>query len=318
MKKFAHVLSFSGGKDSTALYLLAIERGKPFRPVFADTMNEHEAVYEALESLPRLTGGPAIEIVRADFSAQLARRAGMIAEKWRADGVAEDVVAEAIEILRPSGSAFLDLCLWKGIFPSAKARFCTEFLKVKPIEAGVYKPLLADGRAVVSWQGVRAEESLARSLLPKWQKLEAGKGNRVFAYRPLIDWKLADVWAMHERHGVPRNRLYDQGMTRIGCMPCIMAKKPELREIAGRFPGHVDKIEQWERLVAKVSRRGMATFFAACDDPLYQDGDVVTHESFGIRSRVEWSKTSRGGKQYDLELASADFNTACNQWGACE
>ena len=42
-----HVVSVSGGKDSTATYLLALEQtGGDFDAVFADTGNEHEATYE--------------------------------------------------------------------------------------------------------------------------------------------------------------------------------------------------------------------------------------------------------------------------------
>ena len=40
------VLSFSGGKDSTAMYLLALEQGVDFLPVFADTGHEHDLTYE--------------------------------------------------------------------------------------------------------------------------------------------------------------------------------------------------------------------------------------------------------------------------------
>ena len=67
-----HILSFSGGKDSTAMYLLALEwaekKGKEFEPVFADTQHEHEAVYEWIRTFPQKVGGPPIREVRADFS----------------------------------------------------------------------------------------------------------------------------------------------------------------------------------------------------------------------------------------------------------
>jgi len=46
MKKTQHLVNVSGGKDSTAVYLRAIELGRPFRAVFADTGNEDERVYE--------------------------------------------------------------------------------------------------------------------------------------------------------------------------------------------------------------------------------------------------------------------------------
>ena len=47
------IVSVSGGKDSTALYLLAIEHGRPFIPVFADVGNEAKETYEYIRELPR-------------------------------------------------------------------------------------------------------------------------------------------------------------------------------------------------------------------------------------------------------------------------
>ncbi len=78
-----HVLSFSGGKDSTAMYLLAMEWGVDFTPVFADTGHEHPATLDYVRELPRLTGGPEIRWVRADFTREIARRRLFIARDQR-------------------------------------------------------------------------------------------------------------------------------------------------------------------------------------------------------------------------------------------
>lgn len=320
---WAHVVSISGGKDSTALYLLALERmqekGREFIPVFADTGNEHEAVYDAVNNIARITNGPEPIWVRADLSHRVLAKRKVVETKWVSEGVPDDIIERTLAALVPTGNAFLDLCLWKGRFPSSRVRFCTEELKVKPIALQVYAPLLAAGRQPVSWQGVRKEESFARSLLPRWQRVNLAEidNARIRVFRPLLEWKIADVWAMHDRHRVARNPLYDQGMNRVGCMPCIMAKKSELREIASRFPNHIDRIVEWEALVSDASKRGCSTFFAAVDDPTVSAGDEIHHTTHGIRRMVEWSKTSRGGRQLDL-IAAAEFGTACDQWGACE
>jgi len=77
-----HVVNVSSGKDSTAVYLCAIESGRPFRAVFADTGNEDQRVCDYIAELPHRTGGPVVEIVRADFSRQLAQHRAYILEKW--------------------------------------------------------------------------------------------------------------------------------------------------------------------------------------------------------------------------------------------
>ena len=332
----AHVVSVSGGKDSTALYLRAMERGLPFTAVFADTGNEHEWTYDYVRELEHRSGGPAILWVKADFTDRLARRRDYIARVWPGEGVPVATVERAVSLLHPTGVPFLDLCLWKTRFPSSKTRFCTDELKLVPMFEMVQRPILERGLTLVSWQGVRHEESLARSGLPRLQRINPvpysmpaglrrlGEGWKAYAYRPLIEWRIGDVFAYHRRHGMPWNPLYDHGMGRVGCMPCIMCKKDEMRAIAERFPQHVDKIEEWESVVSAVSKRGNSTFFNVTDDPLLSDG--WERESYdwslartGIRARVEWSKTSRGGLQYDgLAVMHADFNTSCNQWGACE
>jgi 3'-phosphoadenosine 5'-phosphosulfate sulfotransferase (PAPS reductase)/FAD synthetase len=244
-----------------------------------------------------------------------------------------EYVERAAALLTPTGVGFLDLCLWKGLFPSPRGKFCTEELKIMPIWHQVQRPILEAGRTLISWQGVRAEESLARRDLPRWQRVnpapykalkadrDLGEAGRAYAYRPLIDWKVDDVWAMHARHGIARNRLYDNGASRVGCFPCIHAGKEEIRMIADRFPEFIDRLAEWERMVTDASARGAkdgfaATFFPASSDPLYREGDPITVEGNGIHRTVEWSRTSRGGKQYSL--LAMDFGTSCNEWGTCE
>jgi 3'-phosphoadenosine 5'-phosphosulfate sulfotransferase (PAPS reductase)/FAD synthetase len=324
-----HVVSVSGGKDSTATYLLAIERGMPFTAVFADTGHEHPATYEYVSTLAERAGGPPIVTVKADFAAAMARKRRFILEKWPTHGVPMDRVERAAALMLPTGNPFLDLMMVKGRFPGAKSRFCTDELKLVPMWLGVTKPILDEGRAVISWQGVRADESLARRDLMRFQRINMapyclskaqraeGEQLRAYAYRPIHAWSRADVFAMHARHGLAPNPLYGEGAERVGCWPCIFVKKAELRLIAEFDPSAIDRVEEWENIVGDVSKRGVATFFAAVDDPLFQPGAIVTQGEFGIRSFVEWSKTSRGGRQYNL-MAEFEMGASCAEIGVCE
>src|SRR5699024_2393008 len=121
----------------------------------------------------------------------------------------------ALSVLQPTGVPMLDLAIWKGRFPSTRARFCTTELKVIPIMEQVYMPLFEEGKHVISWQGVRADESLARAKLTEYEPMPEGFD----VYRPLLKWTAQDVFEMHDKYGIEPNPLYKEGMSRVGCMP---------------------------------------------------------------------------------------------------
>ncbi len=300
-----NVLSISGGKDSTAMWLYALETqpdGK-ILPVFADTGHEHTLTYEYLDYLESKLGP--IRRIKADFSEQIARKREWVQTKWREEGIPEEIIQSALEVLHPTGIPFLDLCLWKGRFPSTKARFCTQFLKREPVFNQIYLPLMDEGKQVVSWQGVRAQESAARAKLP--EREETPEGFEI--YRPLLKWTVQDVFEIHKRHGIDPNPLYLQGMSRVGCMPCINCQKSELYEIARRYPEEIERVAKWEKIVSKASKLASATFFCSTND-----------WGENIYKAVEWSKTGYGGKQYDLfKVAGFEDVPVCSSvYGLCE
>lgn len=307
------IVSFSGGKDSTACYLLFLKWGIPFRAIFADTGHEHETTLEYVRTLSQKTGGPQIECIKADFSERFEKKRQTIREKWPLDGVPQARVDQALRLFRPTGNPFLDLCMLKGRFPSTKARFCTEELKTLPMLKQIILPALRNG-PVVSIHGVRAQESPHRAAQPMY---DIGDGGAVI-YRPIQKWLHQDVFRLHREMGVRPNPLYFQGMGRVGCMPCIMCAKGEMLEISKRFPEHIERVAEWEKLVAAVSKRGLATFFAD-DTAVKPEGyDSETEGYYGIHDIVEWSKTSRGGRQYDFLKTIDDGPSCSSQYGLCE
>jgi 3'-phosphoadenosine 5'-phosphosulfate sulfotransferase (PAPS reductase)/FAD synthetase len=311
--KLHNIVSVSGGKDSTALLLLAIERQtENLQAVFADTGHEHAQTYEYIAYLND-TVFP-IRTIRADFSKDIARKREYVRNKWPDKGVPADVIERAYAALVPTGNPFLDLCIWKGRFPSTKARFCSEELKRNPIIEQVQMPLLEAGDTIYSWQGVRADESLARRNLVELEEVGGGLWN----YRPILKWTAEQCFAMHRKHGIKHNPLYEQGMGRVGCMPCIHARKDELLEISRRFPEEIERVAEWEKIVALASKHGMSTFFASVqDDPAAKDKEI-SHESHGIHSMIEWSKTSRGGRQYDFLRVDNEAPSCSSIYGLCE
>lgn len=300
------VVSVSGGKDSTALYCLMVEYfGHDFFPIFADTGNEHPVTINYIRNLHEMAGGPKVTIVKADFRRELRdkrRRLARQLSELYVDGKGElheykDLLKKA-RSLAPTGIPFLDMALWKGRFPSTKAQFCTEWLKLYPIYC-----FLMDYSPSMQWEmftGIRAGESFNRSKrLPfAWNNYFSCPETLPLLYES-EEW----VYSFLEGKGVPPNPLYVLGYNRVGCFPCIHCNKGQL----SLLPDWAwDKLEWWE------GRMGRTWF---------PPGVVPGLEGLTTIGAIrEWCKTSWGGKQYDL-FKSADIEDApacMSTWGHCE
>lgn len=361
-----HVVSVSGGKDSLATLLIAIEncRRDSLVPIFCDTGNEHRAVYEYLSYLEQALDITIIRL-KADFTQQIATkrvfisrdqrtkreydtvpvfeadgktpvpkrdgRGQIITKKVKRDGVTVEVPVQkikkvgggrrkrwsnkakrrALATLYPSGNPFLDLCMWKGRFPSRKAQFCTEELKTA-MAVSFQIDLIDQGHQVLSWQGIRRDESQKRKDAKKIERI----GPRLWVFRPIVEFSALDVFAFSARRRIQPNPLYKQGMGRVGCMYCINAKKEEIREVAVRFPEHPARLAEWENIVSACSKRGFSTFFHKVDNLTGSAQSIFSRCK--IESVIEWAQTSRGGRQFSL-LTGLDEPTACaSSYGLCE
>ena len=313
------LVSVSGGKDSTAMYLLAIEHGRPFRAIFADTGFEAPVTREYLYALPEKTGGPPIETVKADLTEDVLRKRENLPRKWAEAGVPGPRIAQALSVLWPTGHPFVDLCLSRGGFPSAGRRYCTDQLKIKPIAEKVYAPILDAGDWVLSWQGIRAQESKARAGAPQREEMFV-YGCDYHVFRPLLHWSVSDVMEMHARHGLKPNPLYTKGFSRVGCWPCVMTNKGGLRALALYDPQAIEVLDKWEALINQATRSGAATFFPGRDVSPVRP---IHHTTHGIRQKVDWAKTQRGGKKYELFLEQesepgSEWGKSCATYGVCE
>ncbi len=273
--------SVSGGKDSTALMLACREAEIPFVAVFADTGWEAAQTYAYLDLL-RKEIGP-IETVRParDMVASIRHRAG---------------------------------------FPARMQRWCTRELKIEPLRAFHDAHEERTGRETVCAMGVRAEESAARALMAVFEDEPAGsRGWGGFMWRPLLTWTIDDVIDIHKRHGVPMNPLYHLGFDRVGCFPCIFARKEEIRRLDEVAPERVKEIAllEEETTALRASRNAADPGrYKHLRGSFFQTRDRANDGAMPIREVVAWSKTERGGRQFPIlqPLPSG----GCMRWGTCE
>jgi 3'-phosphoadenosine 5'-phosphosulfate sulfotransferase (PAPS reductase)/FAD synthetase len=208
-----------------------------------------------------------------------------------------------------AGTDFLSLVRKKGLFPSRVMRFCTTELKVKPIQK--YLNAASETEEIVNAVGIRRAESRARSEMLEW---EWSVGFDCEVWRPLVMWTAADVAAIHARHGLAMNPLYAMGASRVGCWPCIHARKEEIALVAKIDPERIALIDSTER---DLNTAGAARDldkqrpFVARSMFSYGGGGRK-HVPLPIVDAVAWARSARG------EWQPAGAGDGCARHGICE
>jgi 3'-phosphoadenosine 5'-phosphosulfate sulfotransferase (PAPS reductase)/FAD synthetase len=256
------IIFYSGGKDSQASMIWAVEKYgvEKCEAVFMDTGWENPVTYQHIIDTTKQIG---IEL--------------KILKSKKYDGM-------------------IDLAKQKSRFPSTKARFCTEELKVKP----AIDYVLSLNENVIVIEGIRKDESKARSKMQAectyfkyyfeaYGKDKNGK-NKFHTYRakdvrdwcekynadkirPIFEWSAQQTIDYIIAAGQSPNMLYYNGFTRVGCFPCIMARHGEVKRIIDNYP------EKWEEL-QKAEKKLGSTFFPPDYIPAHSrsDGKISTAE----------------------------------------
>lgn len=274
------IVAVSGGKDSTAMCLNLLEQGystSDFTRVFMDTGWEHSSTYEYLDELEK-TIGPIIRFKQhIDYP-----------EEYR-----EHI--EYFEQKLGHESPMIRRIIKNRHFSNRFQKWCTKDLKIKPIKK-YFDSLDCD---YVNLVGIRKEESPRRSKMDEW---EYNDFFDCWIHRPLIDWTEKQVIDIHHRFQLIPNRLYLNGFSRVGCYPCINSRKGEIKLLDD---DRIEIIRELEILINKLRPSDTDyTFFSS-----------KTNAVMRIDQVRQWSKTTRGGKQFEL------FSTeerSCVKWGMCE
>lgn len=209
-------------------------------------------------------------------------------------------------------------------FPARMQRWCTRELKVEPLRAYHDRVVEETDADTVSVVGIRAEESEARAAMQVYAFDDRWGG---LVWRPMLRATVADVLALHHRHGLPVNPLYQRGHSRVGCWPCIYASKEQIRLWAQDDPARVAEVATLETWCEEERARRNAETpgrYAHAVSSFFQSREVVTDPEtrkrvylpMHVDKVVAWAQTDRGGKQGILVREEPD--SGCFRWGMCE
>ena len=243
-KPIKHIVSLSGGKDSTAMLLRMLEEGWPVDLIlFCDTGLEFEAMYRHIEKLEAYIGIP-ITRLKAERSFEYyflehspKRKNPVLADK--------------------KGFS------WAG----PRNRWCTAVLKTRLIDRFL-KELEAE-YDVIQYIGIAADEFRRvrdkRYPLVEWGMTEA------------------DCLAYCKERGFDWEGLYDI-FTRVSCWCCPLQSYDELRKLRKHFPEKWEQLRVWDRqtwrtFVKHYSVEQLETRFAFEDERLAA-GLPITGKAF--------------------------------------
>lgn len=321
------ILSYSGGKDSGATWLALRENGmEPDHVIYADTGWEHPWLYQNLETWEQRMGKPItrVQAVIDLWGDQLPAictprkllhglRAGDLWWNGRLErGSRLNQMAEEVEaILGISPSPMVRRILKYASFPTRVQKWCTSDLKSAPcdawVDANLERPDLA-----VHVTGVRADESRKRALYPVTERhSKTGQWH----WRPILNWSVGDVIDIHRRHNMPLCPIYDLGVDRVGCWPCIPArKKAEVAALDDRriaairlLELYVGQLSEERRKVTGHGKPGMLHFELADFDGIPDIDTAVSH-----------ARTFRGEHRSQGQLFAPAKLDMCSRWGLCE
>ena len=298
LKQTKVIITFSGGKDSLACLIWAKNnpeyKNAEMEAVFCDTGWEHEATYKHINDVIKKIGIKLITIKSKKYN------------------------------------GFVDLAVQKGRFPSAKARFCTEELKSKPMIDYV----LEQRQNLIIVQGIRKDESKSRSIMNEsctlfkhyTKQLPSGKFHNyrkkdVLLWkqkynddiiRPVFHWSGSLVMKYIVENGFKPNPLYYQGAMRVGCYPCIMCRHSEINNMMTTNPEYVTRLMDAENRVGR-------TFFAPEYIPKWasQNKDEKTGKT--INTVLDVTNYIQGrNSTLDMFEEDGEDRSCMSYYGLCE
>lgn len=203
-----HIVSFSGGKDSTAMLLKMIENNmKIDEIIFCDTGKEFEDMYKHIESVRSMINIPII-VLKSNKSF----------EYWM------------FEHIKTKGKNKGQ----KGYsWPDFRNRWCTQALKKQVIRQ--YLKKYKDYK-IIEYHGIALDES---------QRAEKNKEKN--CRYPLIEWNMTERDCLEYCYskGLDWNGLYKK-LGRVSCWCCPLKSIKELRVIHEKYPEYWKQLREWD------------------------------------------------------------------------
>ncbi len=252
-----YIVSFSGGKDSTACLLYLLDNGVPREKI--------ELWHQEIDGR-----GPSLFDweVTPDYCRKIGEAFGVpVLFQWKEGGFTREMLREnaltaPIRFETPDGG--LEVTGGQRGKPATRRRFpqpspdlrvrwCSAYLKIDVCAAALrHDPRFRNSRTLVL-SGERGEESRQRAgyaiLEPDKADLRDGKGGsrHIDRLRPVRDWKEQQVWDILERYRVRPHPCYFMGFGRCSCKFCVFGNQHQFASAACISRDKADRLISFEK-----------------------------------------------------------------------
>lgn len=217
-KNARHILSFSGGKDSTALAIWLLERHPDvkFEIVFTDTGVELPETYAYIRRFEAIFGVTVTKLNALDLL-----------------GVKEKGNRNPFDVFLRE--------YYGGFMPSPQARWCTRMLKIKPFEAYIGKD------RAYSYIGIRADED--REGYTQRKPVVLSEEPNIIPVYPFKEagLRLREVVSILEDSGLGVPPYYSW-RSRSGCYFCFYQAVGEWQGLKENHPELFEKAKAYEKI----------------------------------------------------------------------
>ena len=213
INKQLHIVSFSGGKDSTALLCKMLEKGmKVDKIIFCDTGVEFPQMYDHIKKVENYIGRE-ITIVKSEKSF----------EYYMCDHIKTRGKNKG-----KKGYGWMDF----------RNRWCTSQLKIQPYNRYL-KQYKKQGYEIIEYHGIAVDEK---------ERTEKNKSkDRIIKY-PLVDWEMTEKDCLEYCYslGFDWGGLYKK-FNRVSCYLCPLSRLGEIEIVYKYFPELWNKMKELDK-----------------------------------------------------------------------